>query len=126
MKLEVQKLHGDVHDIREDTRHAHKRIDELAVIMSDVRDSCTKVAACVGPLCEDVKTITDSIIRGSLQGLNQQGNAANQMVLLKFMDVLQKLIIALAVIGCFFAIGYYGMKAAGTSGSTQVNIEGQK
>lgn len=111
----------DVLRVEQSVTKAHERIDTLAGNFSEMRADVHEIKGCVGPLCDNVKTITAAIVD---RGINHDDNDSS-IVLMKIVDLLKWLVVASVIGGAISAVGYYGIKAAGKTGDSEIKVEAQ-
>lgn len=119
LKRAVSETQSDVKSVAASVTKAHQRIDEMVTCQARMSSDVHEIKGQIGPLSNNVQSITDAVVRKGIS----VGSGNSDVVMLKILDVVKWIIVA-AVAGSIIGMaGYYGLRATGKSGDTQIEID---
>jgi polyhydroxyalkanoate synthesis regulator phasin len=96
----IQTDNAGIHKALEQT---NDRVDELSEEVSKMSNGLHKIEGCMGPLCKNVESITDAIVKN---GINAGDKSAVLTEVLKTIKILIVISAVTAILGMF---GFYKM-----------------
>lgn len=117
LKRAIKHVQDDNQEIRKTLDHTNRRVDELSEGVVEISNGLAKIEGCMQPLCDNVKSITDAVVKNGL------GSGGDKTAIMTEIIRAVKLLIVVSVIATVVGMfGFYKMDTSVKHKDSEIKI----